>query len=200
MVSIPSHVRFFHILFLPALALQMKSLTSNGLTPSRTWVLHSCRTSVVWLRGWMADRRPVVKSEMPCFGEKPERTCHVSFTGLETRRKSKIRERERRETSNLSGSSLHVRCPVWKHSRMIAFWSQQSVCLCHLLFPPPCPSCPVLCVYVRMHRSVGEFSGMDLPMIAQGRERHRSPMCTETSAYTSGFGIIIIRTLYTIIL
>lgn len=32
---------------------------------------------------------------MPCFGEKPERTCHVSFTGLETLRKSKIRERER---------------------------------------------------------------------------------------------------------
>lgn len=56
MFSIPSHVRFFHILFLPALTLQMKSLTSKGLTPSRTWVLHSCRTSVVWLAegldGW----------------------------------------------------------------------------------------------------------------------------------------------------
>lgn len=56
MFSIPSHVRFFHVLFRPALTLQMKSLTLKGLTPSRTWVLHSGRTSVVGLTerldGW----------------------------------------------------------------------------------------------------------------------------------------------------
>lgn len=184
MFSIPSHVRFFSTFssFLRSRCKWNHLRREDSPPAGPGFCIPAGLVWYDWLRGWTADRRPVVKSEMPCFGEKPERTCHVSFSGLETRRESKIRERERRETSNLRGSSLHVRCPVWKRSRMIAFWSQQSVCLCHLLFPPPCPSCPVLCVYARMHRSVVEISGMDLPMIAQGRKHHRSPICTETSA------------------
>lgn len=61
--TMPVHLyTFLHILFLSMIKLQMKWLMVKGLTQCWTLLLHSCRTSVVWLAGWLADRRDCGKN------------------------------------------------------------------------------------------------------------------------------------------
>lgn len=111
--SMPSHLYiYFHILFLTMITLQMKSLMMKGLNRDWNWVLHP--PGVVWydwLSGWLADRRTVVKSELAYFGERQERTCHVSSADLETQKKSKG-EGEKWAIKNVRGIAilLHALC------------------------------------------------------------------------------------------
>lgn len=119
--SMPSHLSiYFHILFLSMITLQMRSLMMKGLNQDWNWVLHPPGAVWYdWLSGWLADRRPVVKSELTCFGERQERTCHVSSAGLETQ-KSKGKG-EKWEIKNARGIAILASCTMCKHSCMIAF-------------------------------------------------------------------------------
>lgn len=147
-----------------------------------------------WLRGWMADRWPVVTSEMARFGERPERTCHVSFAGLETHRKTRIRER--RETANLRERERERPCIMCDalcesiHTWLPSGLSRASACaICCFHCSVPVALCSVF------------MRGSDLLLSSLVwfcfwlLRKDRSPIFAETSAYTSGF-IIVIAIIY----
>lgn len=90
----------------------------------------------------------MVKSEPAYFGERPERTCHVSSADMETHKRKKG-ESECEKDRNLA------LCTMWKHScmyRMTYGLSSASACVicCFHCVMPQLPGALYLCVQAQI--------------------------------------------------
>ncbi len=127
---------FFHILFLSMITLQIKWLMMKGLTRGWTLLLHSCRTSAVWLTDWLAGwQTDCGKIWTGLLWEKAGKnlSCLLCWHG-NTQEERGIKGREKKRDTECERDRNLALCTMWKHSCMYALWSQQYVCLCHLLF------------------------------------------------------------------
>lgn len=130
---------FFHILFRSMIALQMKWLMIKGLTRTWTPLLHSCRTSVVWLTDWLAGwQQDCGKSWTGLlWGEAGKNlSCLLHWHGnTQEERGIKGKKEKKKRHQECERDRNPALCTMWKNLCIYVFWFQQYACLCHLLFP-----------------------------------------------------------------
>lgn len=192
--TIPLHLYvFFHILFLSMITLQTKWLMIKGLTQGWTLLLHSCRTSVVWLTdwlaGWQTDCGKIWTGLL--WGKAGKNlSCLLRWHG-NTRGKRNKGGREKRQTENVRGLeiSLYALCGSI-HACISYGLNSMSACVicCFHCVVSQLPSALYLCVQTQIwccvhwlgHGSWPEsFStGYGLAYDCSGKNYpHSSPIC-----------------------
>lgn len=104
-----------------------------------------------WVVGWLTDGL-WWKSELAYFGEKQERTCHVSSADLETHKTSKG-EGEKRETENVRGIEILLYALCGRiHAWLPYGLSSMSACVicCFHCVVSQWPSALYLCVQAQI--------------------------------------------------